>query len=96
MGRSPLVVFARYVRGLLTLPSLILHILNCFSIIYCDHSQDGIQRHDPHSDEYLQGFYDTAKKIYEKFVGRPWPDVISISEAVYGDHDLNDDENELF
>ncbi len=55
---------------------------------------DDIQSYDPHSDEYLQGFYDTAKKIYEKIVGRPWPDVISISGAVNGDHDLNDDENE--
>ena len=39
LGRSPLGVFARYVRGLLTFPSLILHISALYSIIYCDHSQ---------------------------------------------------------
>ena len=38
LGRSPLLVFARYARGLLTLPSLILHIFCIFSIIYSDHS----------------------------------------------------------
>ncbi|MGK0273588.1 MAG: hypothetical protein ACI88H_004269, partial [Cocleimonas sp.] len=38
LGRSPLLVFARYVRGLLTFPSLILHIFHRFSIIYLDHS----------------------------------------------------------
>ena len=32
-------IFARYVRGLLYFPSLILQILRYFSIIYFDHSQ---------------------------------------------------------
>ena len=43
-----------------------------------------------------KAFMILQKKIYEKFVGRPWPDVISISEAVNGDYDFNDDENEWF
>ena len=42
LGRSPLGVFARYVRGLLTFPSLILHISALYSIIYCDHSHVAI------------------------------------------------------
>ena len=57
---------------------------------------DGVQMPDRHSEEYHQGFYDTAKQIYEKIVGRSWPDAISISEAVDGDHDLSDKENEYF
>ena len=48
-------------------------------------SVDGIQMPDHHSDDYYQGFYETAGQIYEKIVGRPWPDAISISEAVNGD-----------
>ena len=43
LGRSPLGVFARYVRGLLTFPSLILHISAHYSIIYCDHSQNQLE-----------------------------------------------------
>ena len=39
LGRGPVGVFARYVRGLLAFPSLILHISALYSIIYCDHSQ---------------------------------------------------------
>ena len=42
-GRSPLGVFARYVRGLLTFPSPILHISALYSIIYCDHPQTKLQ-----------------------------------------------------
>ncbi|MBT6504285.1 MAG: helix-turn-helix domain-containing protein [Deltaproteobacteria bacterium] len=38
MGRS-LFCISRYMRGLLAHPSLILHILSIFSIIYCDDSQ---------------------------------------------------------
>ncbi len=57
---------------------------------------DGIQMPDHHSDDFLQGFYDTAGQIYGKIVGRPWPDTISISEAVNGDQDLSEDENEYF
>jgi hypothetical protein len=37
---NPSTIFARYVRGLLYYPSPILQILNYFSIIYCDHSQN--------------------------------------------------------
>ena len=44
LGRSPLGVFARYVRGLLTFPSLILHILELYSIIYCDHTHHSTMR----------------------------------------------------
>ena len=39
LGRSPLKVFARYVRGLHTFPSLILHVLRLYSIIYRGASQ---------------------------------------------------------
>ncbi|MCK5195050.1 MAG: hypothetical protein KAQ71_14660 [Desulfobulbaceae bacterium] len=57
---------------------------------------DGITMPSRQSDEYRQVFYDTARRIYEKIVARPWPESISLSNAINGDSDLNDDENDYF
>lgn len=55
-------------------------------------SLDGDLMPDRRSENYLQGFYDTAQLIYEKIVGRPWPDALSISDAINGDDYMDDGE----